>query len=323
MNKILVTGSSGFIGTNLISYLMKDSKIMVLGVDLLPPKIDSHKKIWKKIDFRDKVSLLQVVDNFKPNIIIHLGAKTDLNGKSLKDYNSNSDGVSNLIEVIAKVGTIERTIFASSMYVCMPGYVPNSFEDYKPHTIYGESKVLSEKIIKNSPLLENYTWSIIRPTSIWGPWFGEPYKNFFDIVLSGKYMHMGSKACMKTYGYIDNTVFQIIKLLNSPKEKIHKKVFYLGDYENYDISEWADEIANYANLRIPKVPYVIFNLLAYIGDFLKLLKIKFPMTSFRLKNMTTNNVHDLSFIKEIVGDLPVSRIKGVKKTVNWIRKNNE
>jgi nucleoside-diphosphate-sugar epimerase len=321
MKRILVTGSSGFIGTNLMSILIKDNDVKVLGIDMLPPKIKSQNEFWVENDFRDKDSLTDIVDQFKPNIVIHLGARTDLNGKTLEDYSSNTVGVSNLISVLNNIGGVERIVFASSMYVCIPGYIPSSFDDYKPHTVYGDSKVMTEEIIKTSSELKNSLWSIVRPTSIWGPWFGEPYKNFFDVVLSGKYLHMGSKACSKTYGYIDNTIFQILKLIANPKEKVHKKVFYLGDYESYDISEWADELASCRGIKILNVPFLIFKLLAYTGDVLKLLKINFPMTSFRLNNMTTNNIHDLTLIKDVAGELPVSRKKGVKVTIDWILKS--
>ena len=47
--------------------------------------------------------------------------------------------------------------------------------DFKPNTIYGNSKVKCEEVIKNSKNV-NFTILIIRPTSIWGPWFGDPYK---------------------------------------------------------------------------------------------------------------------------------------------------
>ena len=176
--------------------------------------------------------------------------------------------------------------------------------------------MMTEKIVKNAN--HKYCWSIIRPTSIWGPWFGEPYKNFFDIVLEKKYFHMGEKACSKTYGYIDNTIYQILELIKSPEEKVKGKVFYIGDSPAYNISEWADEIANHRNIRIPNIPFFIFRCAAYIGDVLKLMGVNFPMTSFRLKNMTTDNVHDLGLIRELAPKLPVSREDGVKKTVMWI-----
>lgn len=319
MKKILITGSSGFIGTNLVSKLLKNKETTILGIDINQPKIEGHKNIWAKVDIRNKEELKDVVFKFNPNYIIHLAARTDLNGKTLEDYDTNSVGVSNLLEVLDQLKDIKRVVFASSMYVCVPGYSPVNFEDYRPHTIYGESKVLTEKIIKSAKL--GYSWAIIRPTSIWGPWFGEPYKNFFDIVLSKKYFHMGDKACSKTYGYIDNTVYQIIELLKTPIDKVNEKVFYIGDWPAYNISEWADEIAKYVNIKIPNIPFFIFRCGGWFGDILKIIGVKFPMTSFRLNNMTTDNVHDLSLIKEIAPNLPIKREEGVKRTVNWINKD--
>lgn len=323
MKKILVTGGSGFIGTNFISNLLEEdfSDCQLLNVDIKPPRKEDHMNFWKKTDICNYENLKEAILGFSPDFVIHLAARTDLNGKTLEDYNSNSLGVSNLIEVLNELKSLEKVIFASSMYVCKPGYSPINFEDYKPHTIYGESKVLTEKIIKSANL--KFTWTIIRPTSIWGPWFGEPYKNFFDIVLSGKYFHMGSKACNKTYGYIDNTTYQIMSIVNAPIEKVNKKVFYIGDWPAYNISEWADEIAIYLGIKIPKISFIFFRLAAYCGDILNGIGFKFPMTSFRLKNMTTDNIHDLGLINEIAPNLPVTRKEGTKRTVEWIKSNKK
>lgn len=319
MKKFLITGGSGFIGTNIIEKLLGDSNLELMSLDIKAPKIETHRQYWKQVDLRNRDDVMVAIKTFAPDYVIHLGARTDLNGTTLQDYDANMDGVRNVLDAIAAVGTVKRAIFASSMYVCEPGYMPKDFEDYAPHTLYGESKVETEKIIKSAN--PSYTWSIIRPTSIWGPWFGEPYNRFFHIVLKHMYFHMGKRACKKTYGYVDNAIYQIMSILQADEEKVNKKVFYLGDYEPYDITEWANEIARHAGIKIPNIPYFCFKLAGWFGDFLKLFGISFPMTSFRLHNMTTDNVHNLDPIKKIAPDLSVGREEGTIKTLEWINES--
>lgn len=316
MKKILIIGGSGFIGTNLIQYLKQREDMSIYNIDINQPKIDSHKEFWLQVDICNKDSLCDALMKVMPDYVIHLAARTDLRGKTLADYDANTVGVQNLLNALDKIPTLQRVIFASSMYVCVPGYRPKDFEDYAPHTLYGESKVITEKNIKeHNP---SYEWAIVRPTSIWGPWFGEPYDKFFRIVLSHSYFHLGKRACKKTYGYVGNTIYQIMSILNAPKDKVNKQVFYLGDYEPYDITEWANEIAKCINIKILTVPYFLFALAGWFGDLLKVIGISFPMTSFRLKNMTTDNVHDLSPIKKIAPSLPHNRQEGNQHTINWI-----
>lgn len=316
MEKILITGGSGFIGTNLIERLFKDANYKLLSLDIAPPKIESHKDVWKKVDLCDEKEVVKAITDFSPDYVIALGARTDLCGKTLESYDANISGVSNVLAALEVVPNIKRLIYASSMYVCEPGYMPKDFGDYAPHTLYGESKVETEKIINSAN--PQYTWSILRPTSIWGPWFGEPYNKFFHIVLNHMYFHMGKRACKKTYGYVDNAVYQILSILKADQTKVNKRVFYLGDYEPYDITEWANEIAKEAGIWIPRIPYWCFVCAGWFGDLLKKFGIPFPMTSFRLHNMTTDNVHNLNPIKEIAPNLPVNRIAGTRKTLEWI-----
>ena len=316
MRKILITGGSGFVGTNLIDNLMHYEDVRILNIDIAEPKILGHGGVWQNVDIRGEEKLKEIVMSFSPDYVIHLAARTDLNGKTLQDYDANIQGVTNLLGALEKVPNLKQAVFASSMYVCEPGYMPKDFEDYAPHTLYGESKVETERRIKEwNP---KYTWSIIRPTSIWGPWFGEPYNRFFHIVLSHMYFHMGKRACKKTYGYVDNAIYQIMSILEADPEKVDKKVFYIGDYEPYDITKWANEIAKEAGIWIPRIPYWCFKCAGWFGDLLKTFGIAFPMTSFRLHNMTTDNVHNLEPIKAIAPNLPVSRKEGTKRTLDWI-----
>lgn len=319
--KILITGGSGFIGTNMINYFIKNNH-RIVNIDILPPKILAHKQYWRNIDIRNYKKLSTEVQNFSPDCILHLAARTDLRGGNLEEYDSNTVGTQNIVNICKSYKNIKRVIFASSMLVNRVGYSPLNSNDYNPNTSYGESKVEMEKIIINSRMRTD--WTIIRPTSIWGAWFGEPYSDFFHYVIKGLFVHPGEKACTKTYGYIDNSVLQISTLLlEADKSKINGRIFYIGDKPPINISDWADEIKNqYNNTKNIKVYFWVFSVAALFGDFLKLINIKFPLTSFRLKNMTTNNILPLDDLYDVVGVHTYTRLEGTKKTLEWIKKRS-
>lgn len=316
--KVLITGGSGFIGTNVVNYY-QNKGCDVLNIDIVKPMDASAFNIWKSCDICDVERLCSIVVDFNPDYIIHLAARTDLNGKTLEDYNANSIGVSNVLKASIQARRLKKILITSSMLVCHTGYIPKSQFDYNPTTIYGESKVETEKIVwANKPHCD---WAIIRPTSIWGPWFGEPYRNFFDMVMSHKYFHIGNKGCTKTYGYVGNAVYQIEQILFSDTKDENNKVFYIGDNQPTNIEVWGNEIANELGYRIIKMPYVLIKCAALFGDILKIMGIRFPMTSFRLKNMTTDNIIDLSATIKLAQNLPYSRMEGIKQTLSWMKNN--
>lgn len=314
--KILLTGASGFIGTNLLEKFLKDG-FDVINIDFKKPKKENHIKYWKNIDITNFLLFKECVENYVPDYIVHLAARTDLEGASLNDYNSNTLGVENLLKIVKDLTSLKKIIITSSMLVCHTEYNPSNQLDYAPTTIYGESKVQTEKNVWVNP--PNCDWAIIRPTSIWGPWFSVPYKNFFDMVINKRYIHIGNRGCTKTYGYIGNAVYQIEQILFSETISNKKKVFYIGDYKPTNIEDWANEIGIELGISIKKVPYFFVKIIAIFGDVLKVLRINFPMTSFRLKNMTTNNKIDLMDTKKIAPKLPFSRLEGIKATLNWMK----
>lgn len=314
--KILITGASGFIGTNALKYFC-DKGFEVINIDIKEPQNKDYISFWRKIDITDLSKFKKAVFDYKPDYILHLAARTDLDGKTLEEYSANMIGVQNLMEIVHELPLLKKVVITSSRFVCPNGYYPKDQFDYAPHTLYGESKVITEKNVwDNKPLCD---WAILRPTSIWGPWFGIPYRNFFDMVMARMYFHIGHKVCHKTYGYVENTVYQIEQVLFKKTPDEDNKIYYIGDNVAYNIGEWADEIAKELGFRIIRMPYFIIKCAAWFGDFLRVFKLHFPMTSFRLHNMTTDNVNDISKINKLAPKPPYTRVEGVKVTLKWIK----
>ncbi len=319
-NKILITGGSGFIGSNLIKFLSEKDEFDILNVDIVSDdsSVNAHNAVL--VDLLDEKSLFSVINQFSPHYVIHLAARTDLKGSKPGDYAVNTIGALNLMNACKSINTVKKIIFCSSMLVCKVGYTPATDTDYCPANAYGQSKVDMEKMIRAHH--QGWQWTIVRPTSIWGPGFKEPYRNFFDTVAAGRFFDLGKHYCSKTYGYIGNTVYQIYKILENPHTD--RKTFYLGDNPPIFISEWGKEIAKAMNVKKPAtVPFFLIKAAAYAGDLLKYIGINFPMTSFRLKNMTTDNILDLTELYNVAPHPPFSRQEGVELTVNWLNQLKE
>jgi len=320
--KVIITGASGFIGMNFLQFMLNHN-FEVLNIDLKAPINKNYATYWYQADITDDNVIKKIISDYNPDYLVHFAARTDLDGKSIDDYSANTIGIENICKILSTTkNNIKKVIFTSSMLVCKAGYIPQSSEDYCPSTFYGQSKVIGEKIVKQySNQLP--PWSIIRPTSIWGPWFGVPYIDFFHIVLARKFIFPEKKTCTKTYGYIENASYQIYKILMDT-EVSNRETFYIGDDPPIKIADWANEIAMLSGLHKNwQVPYFMLYFLGKIGDLLKLFKINFPMTSFRLKNMTTNNIIPLEKTIQLCGPPLYNRREGTLKTLKWMKTINK
>jgi nucleoside-diphosphate-sugar epimerase len=320
--RIIVTGGSGFIGTNLISHL-KSIGYDVMNLDVKEPCNNADLDVFNLCDITEYNTFSSLVLSFKPDVIINLAARTDLDGCEITDYNVNTVGVENLCKIALNCNTLKKILFASSMLVGEVGGDLNSISDFSAKTVYGHSKVEGELIVRKyeSSLP---VFIIFRPTSIWGPWFREPYRNFFDVVLLGRFFSTSRAYGKKTYGFIDNAVHQIESLMLTSKN-LSKVNVYLGDSKPYDISSWAELIAKHSRSKSISmvVPYFFIMCLAKLGDIFKLVNINFPMSSFRLQNMMTKNIIDCSIVTTLNIYNEIDIEDGVINTLKWMNKYYE
>jgi len=314
--KILITGGSGFIGSNLLDYYMLKGGYDLLSIDIKDPVEPAHEKFFKKCDILDLVKLKSLFHEFQPDYVVHMAAKADLKGYDLSYYDANITGVRNILKASLLIKNLKKVVFASTMLVCRVGYIPKHDEDYTAPNLYGESKVIGEKIVRDEAS-EGLNWVIVRPSSIWGPGFGLTYRSFFEFIDKNKFFNFSGKMGVKTYGYIGNVTFQIDQLMKT--DKSNSQVYYLGDYETYSIPEWSVEIGKVLGKRIKTIPSYFVYALALLGDLLEKFKFSFPMTTFRFKNMTTDNILPFDNLKEIVPVLPVGRKEGNVLTINWMK----
>lgn len=313
--RLLITGGSGFIGTNLVQSAL-DKGIEVLNLDWNPPLKAAHRPWWREWNLMDRQATDKHLAEFKPTHLVHLAARTDTDVQDdLQAYRQNHEGTALLLEAVKAAPGIERLIITSTQFVCEAGYQPKDDQDYKPFTLYGESKRLTELATRQAGL--SCTWSIIRPTTVWGPWSLRYRDVMFKVMRKGLYFHPGKQRVIRSYGYVGNVVWQIERILEATPSLVHTKVFYVGD-PPMELRTWVEAISRQlVGKPVRYVPTWVVRGLALCGDFLHAVGLPFPITSGRFRSMTSDYITPMDATIKAVGEAPYSLEEGVKAMVSW------
>ena len=167
---------------------------------------------------------------------------------------------------------------------------------------------------------DTFNWSIVRPSSIWGPWFKYSYKVFFKTIYKGYYFHIGKRVIIKPNSFVGNTVYMMTCILFG-KEEVNQKTFYIADYPFITTREWADMIQfKLGTKKIRTLPVWLLRIIGYAGDILKVFGYEDPpFSSFRLKNMLTGGIYPLDNTKALCGTLPYTLEEGAAQTIAWMK----
>ncbi|MFN6116569.1 MAG: NAD-dependent epimerase/dehydratase family protein [Flavobacteriales bacterium] len=319
--RILVTGGSGFIGTNLVTFY-RERGVALVNIDWNPPLDPEQRPFWREVDIMDRTAVEQAFKEFEPTHVIHLAARTDTDELVDVDaYRQNHEGTRILLEVVKQHAVIERIIVTSTQFVCEAGYQPAHDLDFKPFTVYGESKRRTELVTREAGL--NCAWTIIRPTTIWGPWSLRYRDVMFKVMRKGLYFHPGKGRVVRSYGYVGNVVWQIDRMLSVPRALVDRQVLYVGD-RPFDLKEWVEVVSRELTGKpVRYIPTALIRLMAWGGDVLKAVHIPFPITSGRFRSMSSDYVTPMDKTIQVVGEAPWSIQDGVKAMVRWYDNGSE
>lgn len=314
--RIICTGASGFIGTNLVNYLLQNNRI-VLNIDAKRPLDDRHLPYWQATSVLDRKQLVETFATFQPTHVVHLAARTDTESEVLEDYEVNTVGTANVLAAIKATPSIDRVIITSTQFVHRPGHLPEHDQDFEPHTAYGQSKVIAEHLTRDANL--NCTWTIIRPTNIWGPWHPRYPHEFWRVLKQGRYFHPGRKPVVRSYGYVGNVVYQIEQILDAPANLVNQKVYYVGD-QPINIYEWTNEFSKaITQHEVRVIPRSIVRTMALLGDLLKITGVQFPIHSARFQSMVTDYPTPMEPTFQAFGIPPFSLTEGIRETTAWLK----
>ncbi|MAJ22951.1 MAG: dTDP-glucose 4,6-dehydratase [Candidatus Pelagibacter sp. TMED64] len=322
--KILITGGSGFIGTNLVNYLSNKGynitnldKISYASTpEIFKKNVKRQNYRFLKIDLANKNKVLKIFKKIKPNIIINLAAETHVDrsiDNSDEFIKSNILGTYNLINIINK--TLSRKEIKKLKFIHISTdevYGSNKLspskenDQYNPSSPYSASKASANHLVKSFGITFNIPITILNFCNNYGP-YQFPEKFIPTVIINAL-----KKKVIPIYGNGKNIrewifVEDCCKAIESTFSKVK-----FGNEYNIGSGYRTD------NLTIAKM---ICKLLGKVEkyDFKKLIRyvkdrpghdFRYALNSSKFKNKTKWK--------------PKTSIEnGLKETINWYIKNKK
>ena len=259
--KILITGSSGFIGNCLKNFLNRKYELYLID----KKKFKKNEKNFILLNLINSKKVLKVINIIKPDIIIHLAAQSNLNEiKKKNKYIQNNITATNNVLKAMKLCNINNIIFSSSA---------NIYSDTKkkvteksnidPKNIYSQTKISCEKNIINKSKLYRFNYIIFRFFNVCSalkkPYCGSlhsPETSFIPIIvnkfLKNKTIKLYSKGIndspTRDYIHIFDLCNAISKGINYLLIKKKSNIFNIGS--NKSISSF--NLMNFFNKKFAK-----------------------------------------------------------------------
>jgi len=256
--KFLITGGAGFLGINLVRYLLnKGHPVRIL--DLADFDYPEKKRVEIiKGDIRDKAMLERAVSGV--HIVVHAAAALPLYSKE-DIYSTDIEGTGNVLEAAFK-HQVERVIHVSSTAVYgIPDHHPLTEDDpLQGVGPYGEAKVLAEEVCLNYRE-KGLCVPIIRPKSFIGPERLGVFALFYDWAKSGRgFPLIGSGENL--YQFLDvKDLCEALYLAATLDQKKVNDTFNIGAKEFGTMKEDFQTVLDYAGFgkkikTLPAGPFI-------------------------------------------------------------------
>ena len=292
--KILLTGSSGFLGSYILDSLKK-KKFEVIKVGR---SLESEIKIDLSINKLSKIDV---------DYVIHVAGKAHvipkLEEQKKEFFNVNYIGTNNLLSGL-DTKKLQSIIFIST--VAVYGKEEGELIDEKSpllgNTPYARSKIQAEKSIIDFGIKNNIKTVVLRLPLVTGK---NPLGNLgymIKAIKKGYYFRIGK-------GQAKKSIISASDLANLIPELFDLNgVYNLTDIRHPMISEIDSIIAEKFNKKIKRIPYNLTKVIAKIGDIFHF----FPLNSSKLEKLTKN----LTFSnKKIFSDINYRPSRGLSDII--------
>lgn len=319
--KVLVTGATGFIGSNLTRSLLADG-FDVRALARASSDVNELENMGAEVvrgDLLDPEAIVRALRGCRR--VYHLAARMLASGVSRSAYlSANVDGTRNIARACAG-RDLDRIVFVSSSGVFGIIRNPPANEDTRinPSSAYRESKWLGEKAVHEELTGKGPPTVIARLSGIMGPgsmnWLG-----LSRAIAGGRFRIIGNGKNHDNVAYVSDVVEGLRLCGETPG--IDGQVYLIGGNPSVSVNQIVQAIARELDVEIPNghlpvAPYRVFNRISEM--VYKSIGIEVPGVH-KYALFLADKILDLSKAERELGFQPkVPFAEGVRQTIDWYR----
>ncbi len=323
MKKIIVTGGSGFIGSNLINLLLR-KKYLVINIDKSsysanPYNVKEFKKnknyLFFKLDINQRNRVSKIIKKYRPEGIINLAAETHVDrsiDNAEKFIKTNIGGVHSLLETLRKLKKITKNkikflqVSTDEVYGDILGNrLASEKDNYNPSSPYSASKASADQLVKAYGRTYGIKTLIANPCNNYGPnQFPEKFipKMIFNILNNRPLPVYGKGKNTREWIYVKDNCEAILKIFLKGKIGENYNIGTGIKLKNTDIIKKIFKIAMKSKIKIGRKTKIIFVKDRPGHD------LRYALNSNKIK-------------RKIKWKHKVSTAKGLEETFNWYKNN--
>ncbi|MFX0199579.1 MAG: NAD-dependent epimerase/dehydratase family protein [Candidatus Hodarchaeota archaeon] len=320
--KILVCGSSGFIGKHLVKLLAEHGH-KVMGLDLNRPCDESGLIDFHQGDIRIRSDVKRTIGGI--DYVINLAAKHHDFGISKEEYyETNEAGSRCLLECLAE-SRVRKYIFLSS--VAVYGNCRGEIDETTipaPIGHYGASKLAAEKLARKwQEEVPSREVLIIRPPVVFGEGNTANMYSLIRQIDKGRFFYFGSNNVKKSVCYIKNLIDATSFCLEHLKPGV--LTFNYVDKPDLAVKQVVDAISNALGRHAPSVSFPLWLGIAAAlpYDFVSTITGKnFRVSSARVRKLASETIFAAKAIREYGFRPKFSTVEGLQNMVRWYLEQN-
>ena len=321
MNKVLVTGATGFTGLSLCKRLVANGKMVVAFVRSTSNVADLRALgvECRTVDIKDRNDVMNHFECF--DLVYHVAAAYRSEHAERDEFRLvNVEATRNMLDAAKKNG-IKRFIHCSTVGV--QGEIENApaSEEYrfKPGDHYQQSKLEGE-LLARKYFDDGLEGVVIRPVGIYGP--GDTrFLKLFRPINKGRFFLVGNGKTLYHMTYIDDLIEGFI--LAGERPEAIGEVFTIAGERYTPIRELIDTIADVLGKPRPKIqiPFLPVYLASVICDKVcRAIGLSPPLYPRRVEFFQLDRAFSIDKARRLLGYKPkISLKKGLQLTADWYK----